>query len=284
MPKDVNADLDETLVPADQDTSPESDESDILDEDVIELPDNESGDDDASDDEKPVPKKVFKARLDEVISQRDAAEEKAADAERLRIAAELKVKQAAERAKPKVTRDLLRNAVEQGVISQQQSDDAWDAELIRRAKDEAKQEARAEFDLSTKTKSIDSELSRYRTAVPAVWDKHSKERVAVQQAFDTLVQRFGAPKDEPARLSYELTALENTFGRIDNVEKSRAIKQPAKFVSREIGGNRATPDAKNPLSGLSNVQKRYYAKMIEKRVYKDWNDVAKEISWKRGQK
>ena len=280
MEKDVKDDKKEDLPLDDQDSSPDDSDEDILD-DVVEIPE---GEDDEGQEDKPVPKETFKKRLDEVIGQRDKAEEKAADAERARLAAEQKAAQLAERSKPKVTRELLRNAVEQGIISQVQSDETWDVELIRRAKQEAKEEARYEFDTATKIKRVDDEIGRYRAVIPSIVDRHSQERILVEQSYSEIIERLGPPKTDAEKLSYELTALRETFGKVDKLENRKPLQRPTRLPNRETGGGKFGTDEKNPIIALDNRSKRYYAKMIEKRVYKNWEDVRKELEWKRGQK
>lgn len=273
MEKDVNA----TDGAADQenlDPSPESlDEIMAADEPEVVVDEPEK--------ERLIPK----ARLDEVIAQRKEAEDRAESAERARLAAEARVAAIQEKQKPKMTREALRNAVEQGLISQVQAEDAWDQELVSRAKNEAKQEARIESTTATKLAKVDAEIGRFRAVLPAVADRHSDERKVLEAAYADVVDRLGAPTTPAQKLSYELTALRETFGGIDNLEKTRqAPLKPSRFVNREVGGGAAKPDATDPLSSLNNTQKRYYNKMIERRVYKDWADVRKELTWKRGDK
>lgn len=228
---------------------------------------------------------IPKARLDEVIAQRKEAEDRAESAERARLAAEARVAAIQDKPKPTITRETLRNAVEQGVISQVQAEDAWDQELVRRSTDAASRAARAESEAVAKATKLGAEIVRFRTVLPAIDDHYSSERKVLETAYADVVDRLGKPTTPAQKLSYELTALRETFGGIDNLEKTRKTPlKPARFASHEVGGGVAQPDEKDPLSGLNNTQKRYYNKMIERRVYKDWADVRKELTWKRGDK
>jgi len=279
MDKDVNA-PGSPADPANLDTSPETTQETVDTSPPVDL---ETAPAELLDSEPDtIPKDTFKRRLDEVIAQRDLAEGKAAAAESARIAAEARANKAAE--PPPITRDALRTAVEQGVIAQSQAEDAWDKELIRRAKDEAKREARNESTLAMRVAKVDAEIGRYRVAIPSVADKYSAERKVLEATYADIIDRLGKPTTEAQRLSYELSALRETYGGIENLEKTQTPRRPTRFTSREVGGSAPAPDTQDPVNALGATQKRYYAKMIERKVYKDWGDVRKELSWKRGDK
>jgi len=123
---------------------------------------------------------------------------------------------------------------------------------------------------------INSEIGRYKTAVPDIMDKVSESNQKLTKAFNDLVA-LGQPNSQ----STELAAARQVFGSIDALESVGRVHD--RETHQETGGGMppasggGSPDGKP--EGMSADEDRHYSDAIQKGIYKGWAEVAEELKF-----
>lgn len=174
------------------------------------------------------------------------------------------------------TRAQLRDAVEQGQLTQDESDAIWERQT------ETKLENRLSSRLEERLKSerqgswIQSEIDRYKTAIPDLMTPGSEDRTAIEREVGFQQQLMG---QEKVTLQTELAALRARYGPSENLQQGR--KPPPE--SHEEGGSGAeeedTKRTDGIPKGLTKREREYYQDKINKGLYKGWDDVEKEFKY-----
>ena len=111
----------------------------------------------------------------------------------------------------------LRTAVEQGKITQAEADDLRDRQLEDRLTSRltgALESTLSARDISSR---VDTDIARYKAAIPEIDESGSAQREKVQREYDYLVGMGHKPDD----LRTELLAVRSAFGPIDDLERVR---------------------------------------------------------------
>lgn len=212
------------------------------------------------------------AMREELKSEREA---RARLEGRVQATSEAKQKPAAEQ--PKVySKSELQYAVDAGTITQDQMDaylETQTRESIR--KEMASQIETAKREMRTQAE-IEAEIDAYKETIPSIMEEGSEDRRRVESEFEKLI-RLGLPSNATT----ELLAVKAAFGPVpkrgtDKTAKARQTDQVG------AGGGRAASSDKSssPLDAfdLSDRQRSYYEKMVDRGIYKSWDDVKAELS------
>ena len=172
------------------------------------------------------------------------------------------------------TRQELASLVDDGKLEQGQADQIMENQLRAKVTKEAKDAAVAAVTSNARIDRVNTEIARYKEAVPDVLNDGSAARQRVEQEFQYLV----ALGDDP-NAATELKALRAVYGPVDNLQKG----EPARETHQETGGE--DPDAGDDgmrtdgmPKGLTAAQRAYYKPLIG-RLYKDWDEVQAELKY-----
>jgi len=172
------------------------------------------------------------------------------------------------------TTQQLRQAVSEGVITEDQMVD----QMQLQNREQAKQEAVRAMQIQAQEQRIVDQLNEYNQVYPG-WNQNG---TASNQRATPEYQRLlglGFPDNNATRL----VALEKTFGPMQRIKDARATQTRTaqlRDTTQEVGGRSAPPSSrgkKDPLDVLSVSEKRLYKSYIDKGVYQDWNAVRKEV-------
>lgn len=185
--------------------------------------------------------------------------------------------------KTQITRADLEKQVRDGTITQQQSDDLWDAQVIDRAADIATQRAVTVSQSATALTNINASIDRYLAQIPdlAPDKKDSDARKRVLEKFEYVTKTLGldATKGLP-EARCELMALELAFGPIDALEAAKSRGDRLAFegggAGGGVGGGRDVSNDGRP-KGLTQDQIRHYEFQIGQGLYADWDAVKAEL-------
>ena len=227
---------------------------------------------------------IPKVRFDEVNNERKALAEQVQREREERIRAEERAKLTQQQqAKPEkeYTRQELRQMVDTGRITQDAMDEYLDTQLQKRITREAEERAREERTIG----SIDSEIAAYTRHLPSLRVEGSEERRLAEAEYAKLTQRLGRPKTHKEYLAMQLTAVEQAFGPIDRVRRSRTaeddLTRSRRTTHAETGGGPVPSNGQtaDPIKGLSPDKRKFYERAIERGAYRDWNEVKKELAF-----
>jgi len=172
------------------------------------------------------------------------------------------------------TTQQLRQAVNEGVITEDQMVD----QMQLQNREQAKQEAVRAMQTQTQEQRIVDQLNEYRQVYPG-WDQTGTQ--ANQRATPEYQRLLNLGLSD--NNTTKLLALEKTFGPMQRIKDARATQTRTaqlRDTTQEVGG-RSAPSSnqrkKDPLDVLSVSEKRLYKTYIEKGVYQDWNAVRKEV-------
>lgn len=192
-------------------------------------------------------------------------------------------------AQKEYSRVELKEFVESGQISQQQADDLWDKQQetkFERKLQKAIAQERENNQQKTTVNDLKNTVKQYGEVIPDIFSAGSDERKKLKDEFNRLTRVTGVPKAE-SRQDFELQvmALENIYGSVEDVrrKKSQQIKHQEGNLMEDTPTHEATPDTtpdSKTLKKLDGRKKQHYQKLIDRGVYKDWQAVEDELSWR----
>lgn len=154
---------------------------------------------------------------------------------------------------------------------------AYQEESLRMEMDRKLEEkVQAHLSTSAKTSSLQQELARYRSAIPEVAQVGTPERVKAEQEFNYLVG-IGYDAKDPRT---ELMALRVAHGSIESIEARRTAKtiptgrETMQDIQSPGGVKQSEPDV---LKKMTAAQRQHYQKMLDRGVYKGWDEVREEL-------
>ena len=222
-----------------------------------------------------------KVRVDEMVnSARGEASRVAEEAARLRAEVEALKASKVEAAAPKpLTRAELKSLVEDGKITQDAADAAWDKQVIETAKSEATKAARGEVEGQKRDGAVNQQLAEYKQLVPAAYEAGTKERARAEKEFNKLIE-LGFPNNRAT----EVAAMRATFGDPEAIKAARSTGKngPGESHAEVGGGDRPGgngADADGKPKGLTPRQDAHYSNLISRGVMKDWKAVAEELKF-----
>lgn len=222
-----------------------------------------------------------KVRVDEMVNAAKGEASRAAEVAaelRARVAALEAGKAKAEEPKP-MSRPELKQLVEDGKITQDAADAAWDRQLLETANASAAKVARGEVEGQQRESLVMGQLEEYRNLIPAAWEVGAKERTRAEKEFKALI-KMGFPDNKVT----EVAALRAAFGDPEAIKAARSTgKNGPGEAHVEVGGgdrpgsNGADADGKP--KGLTPRQDAHYSNLISRGVMKDWKAVAEELKY-----
>ena|SRR3990167_1904505 len=213
---------------------------------------------------------IPKVRLDEVLAKHRETEALLQKEREERIRLE-------ERAKPKEqpkapTRAELLQAVETGQISQTQADEAWERQIEQRVRTGITEEWKQYESTRELTTKVNTEVDQYTQSYPDVLTHGTENRSKVETEFQYLRSR-GMPDTKAT----ELVALRNVFGPLGT---KRDITQQRRETHQETSGSKGDDSGKKTPE-LPSRYKTHYQSMIDKGLYKGWDDPTLQKELKR---
>lgn len=222
-----------------------------------------------------------KVRVDEMVnSARGEASRVAEEAARLRAEVEALKASKAEAAAPKpLTRAELKSLVDDGKITQDAADAAWDKQLLETAEARAVKAANSAVEGQKRDGLVKQQLAEYKQLVPEAYEAGTKERTRAEREFNKLVE-LGFPPNTTT----EVAAMRATFGDPEAIKAARSTGKNGPGESHaEVGGgdrpgaNGADVDGKP--KGLTPRQEAHYSNLISRGIMKDWKAVAEEMKF-----
>jgi hypothetical protein len=230
---------------------------------------------------------IPKVRFDEATSKLEAENRRLGTTiqqereERIRLEERLNnlESQPAQQPKQKYTRKQLRQAVDAGTITQDDMDDILENQLRQEIQGEIRSTVTTASSEISRDNLVDTEIRRYKELVPNVLVQGSEERNRVEGEFRYLT---GVGQDERSKTT-ELAALRAALGPVEKLRKTSELTPDRRETHQDVGGGGDEPPAPDAghavLKKLNNDQKTYYKRQIDKGIYKDWDQVAKEMEY-----
>lgn len=221
---------------------------------------------------------IPKQRLDEVIGERERVRAELQREREERIRAEERTKfLTAKQAEEKIwTPSELRNLVNEQRISE---DQMW-AQLDYQSRKQTLADVSRLMEAHERVKTTEEKLQTYGRHVPD-WNRPGTEANRKAEAEYSKLLAAGA---QPTKYT-ELLALERAFGDTEQLERlkrseqltneSRETEQPA------FGNGGARPQEKaaekDPLKTLTKAEYDEYERLIQRGVYRSWEEVRAEV-------
>lgn len=181
--------------------------------------------------------------------------------------------------KPKVfAKADLKAAVAAGQITQDQSDEIWEQQLVAQVTEKAEAKALDAVSAKTAKDRIDADLDKYKRLAPEIMDASSDERQKIVAEYKELTAT-GMPKN----LATELAAIRAVMGPLDKLETARSARRRVEHDEQSGGGGegRRSNSGKTLVDQLDARKKGFYEDQIKKGRYKDWNAVEAELKFAR---
>lgn len=177
----------------------------------------------------------------------------------------------AEAPKPKYSRAQLREMVNNGTITEDQMDEQLEKQLREQISYETRSTLAQEVSAAKTQSKVETQIESYMSKYPSLNDKSSDTFKKVEKAFNSLTA-LGDPSDSAAT---ELKALMVALGPVEASRVPQGVdKRPETF--QETGGSAPSdsPSAEGPewAKGLTGGQRNYYKGLIDKGIYKGFND------------
>lgn len=178
----------------------------------------------------------------------------------------------------------IERAVEDGRISRPEAEALWATQTERRAIKAATDAATQAVERRATDDMVSSAIGEYSAVVPKAFQDGTAERAQVRKEYDRLVGL-----GQPATRATELVALQITFGGIEGL-RAAAGAQRERITSQEggAGGGQSRRDSGEDANGvprdlkLTDRQTAHYTRLIDRGVYKGWDDVRAELKYAKG--
>lgn len=223
------------------------------------------------------------ARAKTAEAEREAARQEAQREreERIRLEERLKAREThPTQQEPEYTWDQLEAAIAEGKITRQWAQDHREKVIAKRVAQEVLHKVESQTQTTQRTSTLQSEVDRYKAAVPELMQTGSMERTKIQQEYNYLVGTLGYP----ATLATELAATRAALGSIETVERTAQAKRTTTkepFMETHSSARKPQPTGKREVDKLDERQKTHYAKMIDSGHYRGWDEVEEELKWTR---
>lgn len=182
----------------------------------------------------------------------------------------------AESAPARYTEAQLQAFVDEGKITTGQAL-AYQAETLRtETKQMVDQKIQDTLSSVTKQSSLQKEVERYRKVIPDIDTPGTEARQKLEKEFTYLVNMGYDLKDPKT----EILAARAAFGDpavLEAKHNARTLVQGRDTMQDIPASGRPKPAEKDPLKTLTPAQKTHYERMINKGVYKGWDEVKEEL-------
>lgn len=212
--------------------------------------------------------------------------------------AEVEARQQQKQAEREMSWDELETGIEQQRWTRAQAN-AYKEQMQKKRLDAMQQEfdtKLAQLTVKEKVSVINADLDRYKKAMPAMLQDGTPERTKLVGEYTYLVQSLGYPDN----LATQLAAARAAFGPPDALERQATTKaattqQRTAFMDTATTSTKPANKTKDPIQGLTPMQKEHYSKLIKNGRYgsfrahegitdEHWDEVRKELTWTRGKK
>lgn len=157
---------------------------------------------------------------------------------------------------------------------------AYQEETMRLEMDRKLDEkVQATLKASAKTSTLQQEMDRYKATVPEVTQEGTPERQQVVKEFNYLVG-LGYDASDPRT---ELMAVRAALGSVETIQERRKSKsiptgrETMQDIQASGGGKpQGEPDV---LKKMTAAQRQHYQRMIDRNVYKGWDEVREELKF-----
>ena len=242
---------------------------------------------------KPHPLEPGGERFKEVYARAKAAESRMQEEREGRIRAEaeaqvLRENRAAVQAAPAAEKELswseLKALVSDGKLSEADALDYREKVVAKRAVAQAEANITSKFTQQTQNQRIDTEIGKYKDALPDVNVPGTDERKKFDTEFRYQVEFAGM---DPKSLTTQLAALRAVYGppeRAVQYAKTKGKGTPGaeSYAETSGGGRGPAPAGKVWHDKLPAHEKAHYERMIERGRYgepaKAWDNVKAEIN------
>ena len=219
--------------------------------------------------------KAAEAKVDTLASELQRERE-----ERIRMEERLKVKEEQRTQEREYSWDELEQAIEQGKVTRAWAQNYREGLVAKKATEAALKTVKEQQTTGSYETTINTELNRYRQAMPSIDDPSSAERQKVQREYSYLTGTLKYPPN----LQTQLLAARSALGDIDTVERTAATKRTAhttreSYMETQSTANRPAAPSKDPIAKLTPAEKQHYEKMIANGRYSGWDAVKKELEW-----
>lgn len=203
---------------------------------------------------------IPKVRLDEVIGKVHGLEASLQQEREERIRLEERLKAGQKDEPVRYTKQVLREAVATGQMTQDQADDLWDSQREAEITEKVMGVVTASTTQSKAVERVDADLAKYKALAPDLMVEGSETRIEVAERYQYLIS-IGAPSG-PAT---QLAAANAVLGPIDRLEK----KSKGRTVTQsheETGGNDSGENGgkKTLLDQAPPRYKQHYENLISK--------------------
>lgn len=129
---------------------------------------------------------------------------------------------------------------------------------------------------SSKTTTLQRELGQYKQVVPEVLQPGTPERLAVEKEYAYLVD-LGYSASDPRT---ELMAVRAALGSVETIQAKRKSKtiptERETMQDTQSSGGAKTGGEPDLLKKLTSAERTHYQRMIDRGVYKGWDEVREE--------
>lgn len=179
-----------------------------------------------------------------------------------------------------LSRRELRQMVEDGKVSEDEAEDIVQRQLERRLGDRMVKALDDRLTTRQLNDKVQTEISRYKEAVPDLNDRESAAFQKVETEFQHLVS-LGYDDGDPRT---ELLAARAAFG---DPSRLKAVKSRGRETHEETGGHaESDSDVRTDgiPKGLTRRERDHYGKLIDRGLYKGWDDpvLKQELGFRNG--
>jgi hypothetical protein len=201
--------------------------------------------------------------------------------ERIRLEERTKVQaEEKKKAEPEWNWEQLEGFIAEGKITRAGAAEYREKLVAEKATLAAEQRLEAKLQSTSQQTTVQSEVDRYKRAVPEVMQPGSVERVKVEREYVYLTQTLGYPGTRAT----ELAAMRAALGDPDTVERAAQAKQTSNkepFMETHSSSHKPTANGKDLIKGLDDRSRKHYEKMIEHGRYSGWEEVRAELAWEK---
>lgn len=156
---------------------------------------------------------------------------------------------------------------------------AYQEETLRKELDsKVEEKVRTSLATTSKASTLQQEMDRYKHVVPEVTQEGTPERQKVTQEFSYLVG-LGYDAHDPRT---ELMAVRAALGSVETIQERRKAKtiptgrETMQDIQSNGGAKAGEPDV---LKKMTAAQRQHYQRMIDRNVYKGWDEVRDELKF-----
>lgn len=183
-----------------------------------------------------------------------------------------KVDELSQKPAKEYSRAELQQAVDNGRMSQDEADRILEQQQQRKLDERVDRRVEEEASRRELQARLHSEIGKYTSVYPDILQEGSDNRARVAREFDRQVDVLGKPKN----LQTELDALAVIFGPPETLSKGQ---DKPRETYQGVGSDGGGEPKKDQGPKLPAHVKDHYSKMIDKGMYKGWDDptLQKEI-------